>query len=155
MHPQTDTQSGFEYPYDRLLPLQGIISEDSMRHPDTVDHDGEACLYVVKDGLTTGVTIGRATGIFSHVREYYYNQTSQTSIEWTILPYDNDSGVFSADGDSGSVIVDSRGRYGGLLTGGAGRGLSFDVTYATPIWWLLAVIKGDGFPNAHLNPTMV
>jgi hypothetical protein len=155
MHPQTDTQPRFKYPYDRLLPLQDVISEDLMRHPDMVDQDGEACIYVIKNGLTTGVTIGRTTGIFSHVREYFPNQTSRTSIEWSILPYDHDSGVFSADGDSGSVIVDSRGRYGGLLTGGAGKRVSSDITYATPIWWLLADIKANGFPNAHLNPTIV
>jgi hypothetical protein len=155
MYPQTNTQTGFEYPYDRLLPLQGIISEDLMRHPDTVDHDGEPCLHVIKSGLATGVTIGRATGVFSHVREYFPNQTSQTSIEWAILPYDNDSGRFSAAGDSGSVIVDGRGRFGGLLTGGAGVTTSSDITYATPMWWLLPVIKANGFPDAHLDPTMV
>jgi hypothetical protein len=155
MYPRTDTGSGFKYPDDRLLPLRDIISEDLMRHPDMIDHDGEACLYVIKNGLTTRVTIGRATGIFSHVRQYFSNQTSQTSMEWSILPYDNDSGVFSTDGDSGSIIVDGRGRYGGLLTGGTGKTTSSDITYATPIWWLLAVIKANGFPDAHLNPTMV
>jgi hypothetical protein len=114
-----------------------------------VAHDGEACLYVIKNDLTTRVTIGRATGIFSHVQEYFPNQTSQTSIEWSILPCDNDSGVFSAGGDSGSVIVDGGGGYGGLLTGSAGKTASSDVTYA---WWLLTVIKAN---DAHLNPTMV
>jgi hypothetical protein len=154
MHRRTETQPGFEYPYDRLLPLRGILSEDLMRQPDTVDHDGEPCLHVIKSGLTTGVTIGRATGIFSYVREYFPNQTSQTSMEWAILPYNKDSGMFSAAGDSGSVIVDSCGRYGGLLTGGAGVTVSSDITYATPIWWLLPVIKANGFPDAHLDPTI-
>jgi hypothetical protein len=143
------------YPHDRLLPLRGFISEEVMRHPDMVDHDGEPCLYVIKSGLKTGVTIGRATGLFSHVRQYFYNNTSQTSIEWTILPYDNISGVFSDAGDSGSVIVDGRGRYGGLLTGGAGMTKSSDITYATPIWWLLSIIKKNGFPDAHLDPAIV
>lgn len=161
MYPKTDTQSCFEYPYDRLLPLQDVISEDMMHHPDTVDHNGEPCLYVIKNGHTTGVTIGQATGVFSHVREYFPNQTSQTSMEWSILPYDNDwrtppfvhqnSRTFATGGDSGSVIVDGHGHYGGLLTGGAGRISSFDITYATPIWWLLAVIKANGFPDAHLD----
>lgn len=76
-------------------------------------------------------------------------------MEWAILPYDNDSGVFSALGDSGSVIVDGLGHYGGLLTGGAGVMALSNVTYATPIWWPLAVIKANGVPDAHLYPTVV
>jgi hypothetical protein len=125
-----------------------------MRHPDMVDHDGEACLYVIKNGLMTHVTIRRATGIFSHVRQYFPNQISQTSMEWTILPYDNDSRVFPKGGDGGFVIVDGRGRFGGVLTGGAGKTTPSDITYATPIWWLLEEIKANGFPHAHLYPTM-
>ena len=156
MHSQTDTQSGFEYPVGRLLPLQNIISEDLIRHPDIVDHNDEACLYVIKNGLTTGgATIGQGTGIFSHVREYFPNQAPQTSIEWAILPYyDNNKGAFSISGDTGSVIVDGRGRYGGILSGGANKTTSSDITYATPIWWLLEDIKANGFPDAHLNLTM-
>jgi hypothetical protein len=131
MYPRTDTQPGFKYPDNRLLPLQDVISEALMRHPDVLDYDGEVCLYVIKNGLTTRVTIRRTTDIFSHVREYFYNQSSQAYMEWPILPYDNDSGIFSAGGDFGSVIVDGRGRDGDLLTGGAGKTTSSDVTHAT------------------------
>jgi len=88
---------------DRLLPLRDLISEDFMRKPDMLDHDGESCLLVIKNGNATGVTIGRATGIFSYVRKYSSNNTHQTSTEWAILPYDNKSGAFSARGDSGSI----------------------------------------------------
>ena len=38
-----------------------------------------------------------------------------------------------------------------MLTGGSGKAESFDMTYATPFWWLLERIKANGFPNAHLN----
>ena len=120
----------------------------------TVDRDGEKCLFVIKNGLTTQVTIGQATGIFSYVRQYFNGQASWTSMEWTILPYDNKSQAFSEGGDSGSVIVDGHGHYGGLLTGGTGKTESSDLTYATPIWWLLEVIKANGFPDTHLCPTM-
>ncbi|KAG6876994.1 hypothetical protein C0992_011143 [Termitomyces sp. T32_za158] len=153
MHPKTHNQARVEYYGDRLIPLQNIISEDMMRSPDTVDHNGEPCLFVVKNGPATDFTIGRATGIFSHVREYFPNQTFHTSMEWSILPYGKAGGLFSADGDSGSVIVDGCGRFGGLLTGGAGKTISSDISYATPIWWLLAVIQENGFPDAHLYPT--
>ncbi|KAG9089541.1 hypothetical protein FRC07_012316, partial [Ceratobasidium sp. 392] len=148
MHPN------FEYPVDRLLPLRDLISEDLMHKPDMLDHDGESCLLVIKNGSATGVTIGRANGIFSYVREYFSNNIHQTSIEWTILPYDSKSGAFSALGDSGSTIADTRSRIGGLLTGGVGKAESSDITYATPFFWLLPRIKQNGFPNAYVHPVM-
>ena len=144
----------FKYPDDRLLRLRDLISEDLMCNPDMLDHDGESCLLVMKNGNTTGVTIGRATGIFSFVRQYFDNNTHQSSKEWAILPYDYKSGVFSTPGDSGSIIADSRGRIGGLLTAGSGNTESSDITYATPFFWLLPHIKVNGFPNAHLSPSM-
>lgn len=152
MCPRADAAPSFKYPEDRLLPLRGIISEDLMRNPDMLDHNGEGSLLVIKNGGTTGVTIGRANGIFSYVREYFGNNTHQTSKEWAILPYDSKSGVFSEGGDSGAIIVDGRGQVGGLLTGGAGKTDVSDITYATPFFWLLPRIKANGFPNAHLDP---
>ena len=122
-----------------------------MRHPDMKDHDGENCLYVIKRGLTTLTTIGRATGFFSYAREYFANQTRRDSIEWAILPYDNDSGAFSKGGDSGSIIASATGEFGGLLTGGSGKTESSDITYATPIFWLWPIIRAK-FPNANLHP---
>lgn len=154
MKSHADAASTFKYPYDRLLKLRDIISEDLMHNPDMLDPDGEPCLLVIKNGNTTGVTIGRATGIFSYVREYFTNNTHQTSMEWAILPYDHESDVFSAPGDSGSIIADGLGRIGGLLTGGAGKTESSDITYATPFFWLFPRIKENGYPNAHLNPVV-
>jgi hypothetical protein len=72
-------------------------------------------------------------------------------MEWAIYNYDNKSGVFSAPGDSGSIIVDGLGRIAGLLTGGAGKKGTSDVTYASPMWWLWRRIK-QHFSNAHLYP---
>ena len=154
MYPHPQTREIFEYPLDRLLKLQDILKEDEMRHPDMLDRDGERCLLVIKNGAATGLTIGQATGIFSYVREYFTDGTNQTSIEWAILPYDHKSGVFSAAGDSGSIIADTYGRIGGLLTGGTGNAKSTDITYATPFFWLFQRIKANGFPNAHLNPVV-
>ena len=95
------------------------------------------------------MTIGRATGINSFVREYFPDGTQRTSKEWAILPYDHKSGAFSAPGDSGAIIVDGNGRIAGLLTGGAGLTEATDVTYASPFYWLLQRIQNH-FPNAHL-----
>lgn len=144
----------FEYPIDRLLRLQDLIPEDLMHNPDMHNRDGQPSLLVIKDGNATGLTIGHATGTFSYVREYFTNNTYQTSKEWAILPYDHKSGVFSAPGDSGSIIADGRGRIGGLLTGGAGNTEDSEITYATPFFWLLPRIKQNGYPNAHIFPTI-
>lgn len=148
MYPLDDGQTTFKYPSDRLLGLRGMITEERMRNPDMLDHDNKTCLFVIKNGNTTGVTMGRATGIFSFVRA----DLSSQSKEWAIYNYDNKSGVFSARGDSGSIIVDGLGRIGGLLTGGAGKTGTSDVTYATPMFGLWPRIQ-QHFLNAHLNPT--
>jgi hypothetical protein len=149
MYPDWTASTTFKYPSDHLLPLRGVIKEDELRSPQMRDADGEQCLIVVKSGLTTGVTIGRATGIKSFVRKYFLNSTHETSMEWAILPYDNKSGAFSDGGDSGAIIVDGKGRIGGLLTGGTGPTASTDITYATPFYWLLERIRNH-FPDAHL-----
>jgi hypothetical protein len=143
MYPRDDGEATFKYPDDRLLPLRDMISEERMREPDTCGHDNEPCLLVVKNGSATDVTIGRATGIFSFVRD---DDTGEESTD-----YDNQSGAFSAPCDSGSIIVDGLGRIGGLLTGGTGKTETSDVTYATPMWWLWPRIKKQ-FPDAHLYP---
>ncbi|KAJ7077374.1 hypothetical protein B0H15DRAFT_861665 [Mycena belliarum] len=149
MYPREDGPTTFKYPDDRLLHLHGIISEQLMRAPDMLDHNNDACLLVIKNGNSTDVTIGRATGIFSFVRD---DVSGKESMEWAIYNYDSKSGVFSAPGDSGSIIVDGLGRVGGMLTGGAGRTETSDVTYATPMWWLWPRIQQQ-FPNANMFPT--
>ncbi|KAF9460413.1 hypothetical protein BDZ94DRAFT_1377389 [Collybia nuda] len=154
MVPHTGSDTVFECRFDRLLQLDGILSEDVMHSPDTFDRNDEPCLVVVRNGNATGTTIGRPTGVFSYVREYYTNGTHSTSTEWAILPYDYKSGDFSLPGDSGAVVADCYGRIGGLLTGGAGKIGSFDITYATPFFWRFPRIKENGFPNAYIYPVI-
>jgi hypothetical protein len=149
MHPRNDAKKVFEYPLNGLLPLRGTISKKRMRKPDMRDHNGEACLLVIKNGCRTGVTIGRATGIHSYVRD---DETRQVAKAWAIYNYDKTS-VFSDTGNSGSIIVDGLGRVGGILTGGTGLRESADVTYATPMWWLWDHIRKQS-PHAHIDPTV-
>ncbi len=139
------------YPIDRLLALQGTISTAELRRPTTFDKNGEPCLMVLKRGNGTDLTIGRSNNVFSFVRHYFKDKEPQTSKEWPVLPYDEKSGAFSAQGDSGAVVVDGHGRMGGLITSGCGATDSLDITYATPIEFLLQRIA-EQFPNAHLNP---
>jgi hypothetical protein len=89
-----------------------------------------------------------------YVRGYFKDNSPTKSKEWAIVPYDTKSGPFSAPGDSGAVIVDGLGRIGGLLTGGCGITDTSDISYTTPITFLLESIKANGYPNAHLNPVL-
>jgi len=151
--PRGDENWEFEFPEDRLLPLRGTLDDQLMRHPDMWDSDGEPCLLVVKNGNATGTTIGRANGVFSITRDYFSGDmaTHQTSMEWGIINYDSKSEVFSEPGDSGSIIADIRGRIGGMLTGGAGKTKSSDLTYATPFLWILQRMRQGGFPNVNVK----
>ncbi|KAI9430556.1 hypothetical protein H4582DRAFT_2121903 [Lactarius indigo] len=149
--PCGDANWCFEYPANRLLPIHGIISDKLMRAPDMWDLDSKPCLLVVKNGNATNTTLGRANGVFSIVRDYSMKTAQDTSMEWGIINYDSKSDVFSEPGDSGAIIADIRGRAGGLLTGGTGKTKTSDLTYATPLWWLLRRIKANGLPDVNLN----
>ncbi|KAF8480479.1 hypothetical protein DFH94DRAFT_480227 [Russula ochroleuca] len=144
----------FTFPVDRLLKFEGIIPDEEMRHPTALDQNDDPCLIVIKRGNTTGLTFGRANDVYSYARNYYDDGKAETSKEWAILPFDSKSGAFSAVGDSGSVIVDGRGRIGGLLTSGAGATHSLDVTYATPISFLLERMQDNGLQQLNLNPVL-
>jgi hypothetical protein len=151
MYPRDDGTTTFKYPDNRLLPLGKILSEERMRDPDMLDHNNEPCLLVIKDGNATGVRIGRATGVFSFVRD---EDTGEESMEWAIYNYDSNSGVFSAPGDSGSIVVTGLGDIGGMINGGTGKTETSDVTYATPMFWLWPRVKTH-FPHANLYPTTI
>ncbi|KAL6303779.1 hypothetical protein BKA93DRAFT_898944 [Sparassis latifolia] len=144
----------FTYPGDRLLRLKGTIPDEEMRHPTALDQNDDPCLMVIKRGNTTGLTVSRANDICSYARNYYDDDKAKTSKEWAILPFDSKSGAFSAKGDSGSVIVDGLGRIGGLLTGGACATPSSDVTYATPISFLLKRMQDNGLRKPNVNAVL-
>lgn len=119
-----------------------------------LDKNGEECIIVVKNGNTSGVTIGRVTSIESFVREYNEHGIHSTSMQVAIYPYSYEDGAFSARGDSGSVIADLTGRIIGILTGGASKTdfIDSDVTYATPYYCVEERIK-KAFPDSHLYPS--
>ncbi|KAI6117954.1 hypothetical protein F5141DRAFT_591568 [Pisolithus sp. B1] len=153
MYPHADARTSFEYPLGGLLQLQDVVKEDELHHATTLDVNGEECFIVVKNGNTTGVTIGRGTSTESFVREYDDYGVGSTSMQVAIYPYSHEDGAFSAPGDSGSIVVDGKGRIMGILTGGAGKTDSIDVTYLLPYYWVEERIKAV-FPNAHLYPIM-
>ena len=150
MHPDPKGRFSFEYPVDSLLKVKGVVKEDEIRKPKQLDANGEPCFIVIKNGRTTGVTIGRGTGIESFVRDCK-NGVEGTSMEMAIYPYSYRDGAFSAKGDSGSIVVDGQGRIVGMITAGTGSTDSTDVTYLTPYFWLEERVK-QAFPNSYLYP---
>src|ERR1700733_842654 len=121
MFPRPEDQADYEYPEDGLLQAFGVIQADEIHNPKQLDVNGEQCLLVVKNGLTTGTTIGRVTGMESFTRTLGFSEygIKETSMEIAVLPYGNAMGPFSAPGDSGSIVLDRNGRILGMLNGGA------------------------------------
>jgi hypothetical protein len=97
-----------------------------------LDANGEECLIVIKNGNTTGVTIGRATGTESFIREYDNYGIHSTSMGVATYLYGYGDGDFSTPGDSGSVIADANDC---IVTGGAGKADYIDVPMS-PYYWV-------------------
>jgi hypothetical protein len=152
--PNRQDAYSYDYPPDRLLRVKDTIPDEEMRCLTARDENDQPCLMVIKRGNTTGLTVGRANNIFSYARNYYNDNKTKTSKEWAILPFDSKSASFSAEGDSGSVIVDRLGRIGGLLTGGTGATPSLDITYATPINFLLKRLQENGLHEPNIHPVL-
>jgi hypothetical protein len=70
MRPHPEGRSSLKYPVSGLLQVKGIVKEDEIHHPTPLGANGEVCLIVIKNGRSTGVTIGRGTSTESFVREY-------------------------------------------------------------------------------------
>ena len=132
------------------MQLQDFVKDGE---PTMLDANGEHCLIVVKNGATTGVTLGRASGIESFVREYRDCAICSTSMEVAVYSYSHKDGAFSARADSGSVVGDTNSRIVGMLTSGAGQANSTDVAYVSPYYFLDEHIK-KAFPksNSYLYP---
>jgi len=149
MFPQPVDQANYQYPQDGLLQAYGVVQDDEIRNPQHLDVDSEKCLFVVKNGLATGTTVGRANGLESFTRIYNDYGIKHTSIEIAVLPYNRRRGKFSDAGDSGSIVLARDGRIVGVLTGGAGPTDETDITYLTPYWWIEQQIKAK-YPDCFL-----
>ncbi|KDQ61043.1 hypothetical protein JAAARDRAFT_709558 [Jaapia argillacea MUCL 33604] len=151
MYPDAETRTNFKYPRGGLMQLRKIVTHDELRRPTMLDANGEDCIIVVKNGSTTGATLGRVSGIESFVREYKDYAIHSTSREIAVYAYSNKDGAFSAPGDSGSVVGDANYSIVGMLIGGAGQKDSTDVTYVSAYAFLDERIK-KAFPNSYLFP---
>ena len=155
MLPHPTNPSSFKYPGNRLLKFSGTVSDREMwkLSPRTLDHENDPCIMVIKRGNASDLTVGCLNTIRSFTRVYFKDQPGQFSKEVTVLPRNSKSGAFSKPGDSGSAVVDGKGRLAGLLTGGAGVTDVSDCTYVTSIDFLLKRMFKYGI-KANLYPSL-
>ena len=150
MYPHNEDQADYRVLDDSLLQADGIVSAAEISNPKHLDANGQPCLIVVKNGGTTGTTVGRANGLESVKRTYQeHGIIRQDSLEIALVFYGKGHGKFSDAGDSGSIVLTREGKILGMLTGGAGPTPETDVTWLTPFWWLEERIKMQ-YPGAHL-----
>jgi hypothetical protein len=139
--PKNPRDSTFSFPENRVLNLQGTIPIEEMRKPRRMrDQDDEWCIAVLKRGRTTDLTLGKGTKFVSYTRDADHLNVHGVSMEYAVIPLDTKSSPFSKGGDSGSVVVDGLGRIAGILTAGSGSTDRTDVTYVTPIDFIMEVI---------------
>ncbi len=140
LYPNLADRVGYKYPMDGLLDIVGSVPESEIRQPTQRNAKGDPAMPVIKNGMGTGTTVGWGNGLKSLVRHSDYDDIKFTSLEITILPYSQPCG-FSNRGDSGSIIVDRRGRVVALLTGGGGTTNETDITFATARYDIGPLIK--------------
>ncbi|KAG7450882.1 uncharacterized protein BT62DRAFT_1046042 [Guyanagaster necrorhizus] len=115
----------------------------------------EPCLVIFKNGANTLTTISKANNVSSYMCTHFAGKYWELR-EWLIIPTDKNSGPFSRKGDSGSCITDIFCRIVGILTGSSGATDSSDVTYVTPISFIMKVLHTTKFfKYAHLKPVLI
>jgi hypothetical protein len=153
--PCVDDRGDYKYPPKELLQISGSVPEAEMLNPTQRGPDGEPGMPLIKNGRTTGTTIGWLNGLKTFTRHYAIEGVADfTTMETTIIPQRGRSGrrcAFSANGDSGAAILDRDGRFAALLTGGGGITDEADITFATPAYQLLPRIR-DAVPGVDLFP---
>lgn len=129
-----------------------------MFSPDgsTPGHNKEPALMVIKNGSRTGVTVGCLNNIRAVSRVYSTEKNiTGKSMEVVVLSRPNSSAPFSRHGDSGSLVVDGRGRACGIITSGDAGGMEnkFDMTYLTSINFILKRLAEHGIDaDISLSP---
>jgi hypothetical protein len=151
MFPHFADREGYAYPEHGKLRIRGVVPMDEILSPKYLDAKGDPAMAVVKNGRTTGTTVGWISELKSLVRYYKFINVEFTSRELTVVPYDNKlgRGAFSDEGDSGSIIAERGGRAVAVLTAAGGITDATDVTFATPYCELEKRIK-EIFPDIRL-----
>jgi len=153
MDPHRANPPLFEYPGNRLLKFSGTISDEEMWRPSSKTLKRDNDLMVIKRGYASDLTIGRLNTARSFTRVSFNGQPGQTSKGVAILLRNYKANAFSNPGDSGSAVIDGKGRLAGLLTGGAGANEEFDCSYVTSIDFILKRMLEYGI-EANLYPSL-
>ncbi|KAJ3755261.1 hypothetical protein EV360DRAFT_72993 [Lentinula raphanica] len=114
MSPDLESQADYEYPEDGLLHVNGVVPPEEISQSDDRHNHSAASLGW--------------TGMDSFTRNNNEYGIKEVSMEIAVLPYGNTNGPFSAQGDSGSIVLDRKGRIVGMVNGGAGTINRTDVT---------------------------
>ncbi|CAA7264007.1 unnamed protein product [Cyclocybe aegerita] len=71
MFPNHTDRAGYEYPKDGLLQIYGVMPESEIHQPTQLNANGDNAMPVIKNGMTTGATVGWVNGLKSLVRHHY------------------------------------------------------------------------------------
>ena len=145
-----DGLSDYEYPEYGLLPLKSMLTANDIDNIDNAKLPHDGICRVLKRGAASKTTVGTLSKFRSFVRQKCASGHLD-SIELSILPHERTFDYFSAQGDSGSLVVTPDGKFVGLLTGGAiDKASGVNITYVTPFEWTWHLIREE-FPNAELE----
>ncbi|CCF34964.1 hypothetical protein CH063_00192 [Colletotrichum higginsianum] len=135
---------------DQTIRIQGIVTVSELQDPRQERIVGTR-------GQRSGLTFGIVNNVKSVTRRVFDREL--VSQECCIVADgDNASRAFTQPGNSGACVFDLAGRAVGMVTSGISRDnmlvggddygldVAVDVTYATPMEWLLADMKACGVP---------
>lgn len=149
LYSRTQGTGAINFDSHALQRVVGFVNEDEFKNQPHRDDDGNARLYVYKNGAGSDLTTGVVNGISHFVRE-----NGKTYRMLGVLPTPGSvHQPFSKRGDSGASVVDREGRLVGIIVGSSIHEWSqderskknypddsFDITYVTPWWWLRSKI---------------
>ncbi|KAH6908781.1 hypothetical protein BKA70DRAFT_1278784 [Coprinopsis sp. MPI-PUGE-AT-0042] len=140
----TDIDNGYAcndcvtFPSNQLFQVSSVMSEIDLKKCLKESAEDDEALLVLKDGRTTGTTLGRLNGLETLTRRYA-DMKEFIAIETTFVGYGGLA--FSKPGDSGAIAVDAEGRAIAMITGGSGPTEECDLTYATPLHHILKRVE--------------
>ncbi|RMD40407.1 hypothetical protein DV735_g4733, partial [Chaetothyriales sp. CBS 134920] len=127
--------NGFIYPdKGKLVFKTGITPIAVLMKGTQVNEEGNGDTPVLKDGRTTGITMGRVSPAWGEHDITMPDGSKKRTRELVIFNLKKTE-AFSQKGDSGSAIVrcvGERAELVGMLTSGRGEGYDPDITWATP-----------------------
>ncbi|KAK2051392.1 hypothetical protein LY76DRAFT_675399 [Colletotrichum caudatum] len=134
---------------DQTIQIRGIVAVSELQNPKQER-------IVGMRGRTSGLRFGVVNQVKSVTRRVTSSRTFVSHECCIVAAGDNPSREFTQPGDSGACVFDLAGCAVGMVTGGISRidvlrggddyglDVAVDVTYATPMEWLLADIKACG-----------